>query len=90
MKDYLNLIDNIKSEELTNLDYQYIFNTIEKETLIFDDIKHNITCVRYELLNLLKHDDNAVAETAYHMAKIINLLRYWEIYKGEQFTDNET
>ena len=73
----------------TPSDFKDTFQRIRENTLIFDDLRDQITCIRYGLLDCLKHDDIVVSETAYHTAKLINLLKYWEIYKGEKFTDEK-
>ena len=72
---------------LTNEDYQKMFKGIAKDTYIFDDIQFNVDCVRQELGQLLSNDDENISSTAYHMAKIINLLTYFKIVDGKPFTD---
>ena len=73
--------------EFTNEDYQRIFEGIAKETYIFDDIQFNADCVRQQLGTLLRDGDEATSSTAYHMAKVLNLLTYFKIIKGKHFTD---
>lgn len=76
-------------EDFTNEDYQRIFEGIAKETYIFDDIQFNADCVRQQLGTLLRDGDEITSSTAYHMAKVLNLLTYFKIIKGKHFTDKD-
>ncbi len=76
--------------DFTNEDYQRIFEGIAKETYIFDDIQFNADCVRQQLGTLLRDGDEATSSTAYHMAKVLNLLTYFKIIKGRHFTDENS
>lgn len=75
--------------DFTNEDYQRIFEGIAKETYIFDDIQFNADCVRQQLGTLLRDGDEITSSTAYHMAKVLNLLTYFKIIKGKHFTDED-
>jgi hypothetical protein len=75
--------------DFTNEDYQRIFEGIAKETYIFDDIQFNADCVRQQLGTLLRDGDEITSSTAYHMAKVLNLLTYFKIIKGKHFTDKD-
>ena len=81
MKDY---------SDFTNEDYQRMFEGIAKHTYLFDDIQFNADCVRQQLGTLLRDGDEVTSSTAYHMAKVLNLLRYFKIIKGEHFTDKNS
>lgn len=78
MKDY---------SDFTNEDYQDLFKGIAKNTYIFDDIQFNVNCVKQQLGELLRDGNENVSSTAYHMAKVINLLTYFNIVDGKHFTD---
>ena len=80
MKDY---------NDFTDDDFRQILNGIRKNTTAFDGVAVTVKCIRYELLNILKHDDNAVAETGYFVARLINVLSDLGIYKGEALTDDK-
>ena len=66
---------------MDNKDIQKLFNNLNENTFIFDDIQFNVNCIKSNIDDLLIHDDLAVSNTAYHMAKIITLLNYWRITK---------
>ena len=80
MKDY---------NDFTDDDFREILNGIRKNTTAFDGVEVTIKCIRYELLNILKHDDVEVAETGYFVARLINVLSDLGIYKGERLTDDK-
>ena len=80
MKDY---------NDFTDDDIREILNGICKNTTAFDGVEVTIKCIRYELLNILKHDDVEVAETGYFVERLINVLSDLGIYKGERLTDDK-
>ena len=79
------------------IDYNYItderlrsfLNGMREETTAFDGVAVSVKCANYDLLNMLKHDKNDVAEFAYHVARLINNLDYLGIIKKEILTDDK-
>lgn len=75
--------------DFTVEDLKSIFKTLRETTLIFDDIQFNADCVKQQLGVLLRDGDENTSSTAYHMAKVLNLLLALEIIKGNHFTDRD-
>ena len=80
MKDY---------NDFTDEDFIEIFKGIQRNTTAFDGVAVSVKCANYDLLNMLKHDENDVAEFAYHVARLINNLDYLGIIKKEILTDDK-
>jgi hypothetical protein len=74
-------------KDFTNEDYQRMFKGIRKNTFLFEDIQFNADCVKQQLGTLLRDGDETTSSTAYHMAKVLNVLLYLNIIKGKHFTD---
>lgn len=75
--------------DFTVEDLKSIFKNLRESTLIFDDIQFNADCVKQQLGVLLRDGDENTSSTAYHMAKVLNLLLALEIIKGNHFTDRD-
>jgi hypothetical protein len=75
--------------DFTVEDLKSIFKNLRETTLIFDDIQFNADCVKQQLGVLLRDGDENTSSTAYHMAKVLNLLLALEIIKGNHFTDRD-
>ena len=75
-------------EDFTHEEWRELFKGIRVNTFLFDDIQFNADCVKQQLSTLLRDGDETTSSTAYHMAKVLNLLRYLKIIEGEHFTDH--
>ena len=75
-------------DDFTHEEWRELFKGIRVNTFLFDDIQFNADCVKQQLGTLLRDGDEATSSTAYHMAKVLNLLRYLKIIQGEHFTDH--
>lgn len=78
MKDY---------NDFTDDDYKQIFKGIRRNTTALDCVAVAIKCINYDLLDMLKHDKNDVAEFAYNVARLKNTLVYLGIIETEKLTD---
>ena len=65
----------------TNDELRSVFQDLRENSLVFDDIQFNADCVNQQLHKLLRDGDENISSTAYHMAKILKLLEYWNITK---------